>query len=635
MSRLITALSTALLAITFAVTAAAPAHAATPIRIMPLGDSITGGPGCWRALLWDRLQRNGFTNIDFVGTQPGGGCGLATWDGDNEGHGGFSATGIANQNQLPGWLAATHPDIVLMHLGTNDIWGNTPTASILAAYSTLVDQMRASNPAMKVLVAQIIPMTPSGCTWCPSGVTALDSAIPAWAAGKSTAQSPITVVDQYTGFDSVADTSDGVHPVDSGFQKMADRWYPALTPLLAGNPPADTTAPTVPSGLGVQVSCSLVSTLTWTASTDNVGVTGYDVFRAPGSGGTGTFVPIGTTATTTFTDTLNNVYQYEVRARDAAGNTSAFTAPVTAYPPPCPPPDTQPPTTPGTPTATITCGSAALTWTPSTDNIAVAGYEIWRAPGASGGTFTQVGTTTTTSFALPGAGMFRIEIRARDAAGNTSPFTPPITITTPACPTDVQPPSTPGTPTASATATSATLAWPASTDNVGVTGYDIYRALGSGTFTSIGTSVTTTFTDTGLSPATTYRYQVRARDAAGNTSGFSAAVTVQTSGAGGCSATLTAQSVWATGYVMQPNTVTNSGTTTINGWTVTFTLPAGHTITGSWNAIVTVSGQTVTARGIPGQNTTLAPGATTTWGFQATRAASDTVTPSGAACTSP
>ena len=95
----------AVLALTVAFAVTRPALSATaPTRIMPLGDSITGGPGCWRAVLWDRLQRTGFTNVDFVGTLPGGGCNLANWDGDNEGHGGFLATGIANQNQLPGWL---------------------------------------------------------------------------------------------------------------------------------------------------------------------------------------------------------------------------------------------------------------------------------------------------------------------------------------------------------------------------------------------------------------------------------------------------------------------------------------------------------------------------------------------------
>ncbi len=430
-TRILAALLGVLTMVVTSIVAMPSAEAATPVRIMPLGDSITGGPGCWRALLWDRLQRTGFTNIDFVGTLPGGGCSVAH-DGDNEGHGGFLATNIANQNQLPPWLAATHPDIVLMHLGKNDVWNKLPTATILAAYVTLVDQMRDRNPAMKILVAQIIPMAPSGCTWCASGVSALNAAIPAWAAQKSTAQSPITVVDQFTGFDTVADTNgDGVHPDDSGFQKMADRWYPALTPLL-GAAPSDTTAPTVPSGLSVLVNCALTVTLNWTASTDNVGVTGYDVFRAV-NGTPATLV--ATTTTTTFTQQLTGISQYQVRARDAAGNTSALTAAVMAAPPPCPPPtDTQPPTTPGTPTASVTCGAATLTWAPSTDNMGVTGYEIWRAPGTSGGTFTQVGTSTTTSFAHSGVGTFRYQLRARDAAGNVSSFTPALLIVVPACP---------------------------------------------------------------------------------------------------------------------------------------------------------------------------------------------------------
>ena len=124
---------------------AATAAVAVPVRIMPLGDSITGSPGCWRAILWNRLQSNGFTNIDFVGTQPPQGCGVP-YDGDNEGHGGALASGIVSQNQLPGWLAATSPDIVLMHLGTNDVWNGQSPTQVLASYTTLVGQMRADNP---------------------------------------------------------------------------------------------------------------------------------------------------------------------------------------------------------------------------------------------------------------------------------------------------------------------------------------------------------------------------------------------------------------------------------------------------------------------------------------------------------
>lgn len=207
------------------------ASAATPVRVMPLGDSITGSPGCWRALLWNRLRSNGYTDVDFVGTLPAQNCGVA-YDGDNEGHGGYLATNIANQNLLPGWLSATRPDVVMMHLGTNDVWNNLSASTILAAYSRLVDQMRASNPDMKILVAKILPMNPSGCGECAQRVVTLNNAIPGWASGKSTARSPITVVDQWSGFSTAADTSDGVHPDDSGIQKISDRWYPALAPLL-------------------------------------------------------------------------------------------------------------------------------------------------------------------------------------------------------------------------------------------------------------------------------------------------------------------------------------------------------------------------------------------------------------------
>jgi lysophospholipase L1-like esterase len=239
----------AALATAVSVLVATPAQSApAPIRIMPLGDSITAGPGCWRAYLWNHLQTTGFTDIDFVGSQPGGGCpGGFPYDGDDEGHGGFAATGIADQNQLPPWLAAARPDVVLMHLGTNDMWGGTiPVSSVLAAYTKLVGQMRASNPAMKIVVAQIIPMNPPGCTTCAAEVRALDDAIPGWAAGLTTAASPIVVADLWTGFDTVADTvGDGVHPNDSGFQKMAARWYPALTPLIGG-----AVVPTTPPGSG-------------------------------------------------------------------------------------------------------------------------------------------------------------------------------------------------------------------------------------------------------------------------------------------------------------------------------------------------------------------------------------------------
>ncbi len=307
--------------------------------------------------------------------------------------------------------------------------------------------------------------------------------------------------------------------------------------------------------------------------------------------------------------------------------------------------DTQPPSVPaGLMAPTTTTSSISLAWTPSTDNVGVTAYQILRAPGASGGTFAQIATSTSASFVNSGLTAnttFRYQVRAVDAAGNASAVSNTVTATTQmGGGGDTQPPTAPANLTApSTTASSISLTWTASTDNVGVTGYQILRAPGTsgGTFAQIGTSTTTTFVNSGLTANTTFRYQVRATDAAGNVSAVSNTVTAttQSGGTGGaCSLTPTVQTQWQTGYVIEPARVTNTGTATINSWTVTFTLPAGHAIVGSWNTVLTVSGQTVTARNVS-HNGTIAAGGSGTFGFQVSRPNGNTQLPSGYACTSP
>ncbi|MGW0068972.1 GH12 family glycosyl hydrolase domain-containing protein [Streptosporangium sandarakinum] len=102
-------------------------------------------------------------------------------------------------------------------------------------------------------------------------------------------------------------------------------------------------------------------------------------------------------------------------------------------------------------------------------------------------------------------------------------------------------------------------------------------------------------------------------------------------GGGGCSAAGAAPAQWYNGYVVDPVTVTNTGSAPTSGWTVTFTLPAGHTLSGSWNAVVTTSGQTVTARNAS-HNGSLAPGAKASFGFQVTRPGGNLQVPSGYTC---
>ncbi|WP_437666953.1 RICIN domain-containing protein [Sorangium sp. So ce1182] len=204
-------------------------------RIMPLGDSITA-TGCFRAVLWQKLRDSGRTNFDLVGSQNSdSGCSPSGYDRGNEGHSGYLVTDMAGSklSELRSWLSANPADIVLMHLGTNDVWSNRSVSSILGAYSTVVDELRMNNPRVVVLVAKIVPMKPSNCSDCGARVQALNSAIPGWASGKATSASPVVVVDQWTGFNTDADTYDGVHPNSgTGSQKLATRWYDALVPYF-------------------------------------------------------------------------------------------------------------------------------------------------------------------------------------------------------------------------------------------------------------------------------------------------------------------------------------------------------------------------------------------------------------------
>lgn len=105
---------------------------------------------------------------------------------------------------------------------------------------------------------------------------------------------------------------------------------------------------------------------------------------------------------------------------------------------------------------------------------------------------------------------------------------------------DTTPPSSPTGLTASGTtSSSATLSWGASTDNVGVAGYDVYR-----NGTQVGSTTATSYTDTGLAPSTSYTYTVKAYDAAGNVSAASTAVTITTSTSGGGGGGSISSSAW-------------------------------------------------------------------------------------------
>ncbi|WP_199041529.1 cellulose binding domain-containing protein [Glycomyces salinus] len=204
-----------------------------PVSIMPMGDSITGSPGCWRGGLWEQLTDAGH-EVDFVGSLSQA-CNPAGSDPDHEGHGGFLVTQSVANGDTRSWLEQNTPDVLMMHFGTNDVWSAVPPAQILDAFTTIVEDLRELNPDAIILVAQIIPLHPDesfGCSDCPQRVIDLNAQIPGWAAGLSTEQSPIAVVDQWTGWVPEEDTYDGVHPDEDGNVKMAANWFEALDPIL-------------------------------------------------------------------------------------------------------------------------------------------------------------------------------------------------------------------------------------------------------------------------------------------------------------------------------------------------------------------------------------------------------------------
>ncbi|XCM84186.1 glycoside hydrolase family 6 protein [Kitasatospora sp. HUAS MG31] len=165
------------------------------------------------------------------------------------------------------------------------------------------------------------------------------------------------------------------------------------------------------------------------------------------------------------------------------------------------------------------------------------------------------------------------------------------------------------------TATGVTLGWTASTDDVGVTGYDVYRG-----GTLAGSSAGTSFTDAGLTAATAYAYTVRARDAAGNVSPASAALTVTTApagggGTGGCTATYQVSSDWGSGFNADV-VITNTGTRATGSWKVGWTFGGNQRITNLWNGSLTQSGAAVTVANA-GYNGTIPVGGSTGFGFGA------------------
>ncbi|MEO1403392.1 MAG: SGNH/GDSL hydrolase family protein [Cyanobacteria bacterium J06635_1] len=209
-----------------------------PVNILPLGDSITQGShrqDSYRRPLWHLLQQQGYA-INFVGslnTNSGGPSPNPDFDLDHEGRWGWRVDEILNgqigQGKLTDWLQDYTPDIALVHLGTNDIAHPNSVASTLEELGQVIDVLRADNPSVTILLAQLIPNSYPEIN---QRIQTLNAQMVGLAANKTQPTSLVQVVDHHSGFDVAADTYDGVHPDESGINKMAQVWVEALSPLL-------------------------------------------------------------------------------------------------------------------------------------------------------------------------------------------------------------------------------------------------------------------------------------------------------------------------------------------------------------------------------------------------------------------
>ena len=268
----------------------------------------------------------------------------------------------------------------------------------------------------------------------------------------------------------------------------------------------DTTPPTVPTNLATSpISISQVN-LSWSASTDNVAVTGYEIWRDGGY--------LTQTASLSYNNTglvLGTTYQYQVLAYDAAGNKSDLCSVVTGTTLS----DTTAPTVPSNVSATAVSPYAInLTWTASTDAVGVRGYDVYRG----GVKINSAEITTVTSYSDTGltpATLYSYTVKATDTSGNTSAASTAATATTSAI-TDTTAPTAPSSLAGTVRSSNQIdYTWTTSTDAVGVTAYKLYN---NGSYVLDISAPATNYSFLNLTASTQYVITLKATDAAGNLS---------------------------------------------------------------------------------------------------------------------
>jgi VCBS repeat-containing protein len=202
---------------------------ATPLTILPLGDSITLGwtqadwvsqnnltsdPG-YRGPLWQEFVGNGML-VNLIGPNQNGPASLP--DPANAGFPGDTTAQILER--LPGILAQQVPGAVLLMAGTNDVLQGVPQATIIANLTSMINMIAAASPSTQIYVATLTPLTADS-------VTSINAAITTMVSQASAAGQHVNLVSM-SNVTSGDIGADGVHPTAAGYSLMAQNWYNAV-----------------------------------------------------------------------------------------------------------------------------------------------------------------------------------------------------------------------------------------------------------------------------------------------------------------------------------------------------------------------------------------------------------------------
>ncbi|MDT7830650.1 fibronectin type III domain-containing protein [Pricia sp. S334] len=278
-------------------------------------------------------------------------------------------------------------------------------------------------------------------------------------------------------------------------------------------PASDVEPPSAVTTLMASGTTTTGTELSWTASTDNVGIAEYHVYQDAAI--------VGTTTDPSYTVTSlteNTSYDFTVRAIDAAGNVSAAGNTVSVT--------TLPASDQEAPSAVTSLGASnttatgtELSWTASTDNVGIAEYQVYQdaviVTTTAGTSYTVTSLTENTSYDFT--------VRAIDAAGNVSAAGNTVSVTTLPASDQEAPSAVTSLEASNTTATGTELSWTASTDNVGIAEYHVYQDA-----TILATTSDPSYTVTSLTESTSYDFSVRAIDAAGNVSAAGNTVNITT-----------------------------------------------------------------------------------------------------------